>query len=283
MFVIECCIEDAGRYPARPGGGFMARAIKRLLRKILTRFDLQLVKRSQWRRLVEGETLASKVQLIADAPPEAQARLLDLVFGSKSQIGQDLFVLMQTGFKRDGYFVEFGATDGVELSNTWLLEREFGWTGILAEPARAWQAALKKNRTASIETRCVWKETGARLTFSEADATGLSTISTFGESDGHADERRNSVQYEVETVSLNDLLDEHGAPDEIDYLSIDTEGSEFDILNSFDFSPRRFAVITCEHNFSAAREKIFALLTANGYERRFDHLSQFDDWYVRAR
>ncbi|GIT91759.1 hypothetical protein JANAI62_22160 [Jannaschia pagri] len=41
---------------------------------------------------------------------------------------------MQTGFKRGGYFVEFGATDGVTLSNTWLLEMSFGWSGILADP-----------------------------------------------------------------------------------------------------------------------------------------------------
>ena len=51
---------------------------------------------------------------------------------SKSQLKQDIFVLLETGFKRNGFFVEFGATNGIDLSNTYLLEKRFGWNGILA-------------------------------------------------------------------------------------------------------------------------------------------------------
>jgi hypothetical protein len=56
-------------------------------------------------------------------------------YPSQSQYKQDIFVLTQLGFKRNGYFAEFGATNGLELSNSYLLERQFGWSGILAEPA----------------------------------------------------------------------------------------------------------------------------------------------------
>ena len=66
----------------------------------------------------------------------------------------------------------------------------------------------------------------------------------------------------------------------IDYLSIDTEGSEFEILNSFDFSKFKFRIITCEHNYTPMREKIFELLTKNGYTRVFKEISFNDDWYV---
>ena len=54
---------------------------------------------------------------------------------SRAQILQDLWVLFQSREKHGGYFVEFGACDGLSLSNTFLLEKEYGWTGILAEPA----------------------------------------------------------------------------------------------------------------------------------------------------
>jgi hypothetical protein len=65
----------------------------------------------------------------------------------------------------------------------------------------------------------------------------------------------------------------------MDYLSIDTEGSELKILQSLDFSRWRFRVITCEHNFTVDREAIHSLLTAKGYVRRWEEYSQWDDWY----
>jgi hypothetical protein len=61
---------------------------------------------------------------------------------------------------------------------------------------------------------------------------------------------------------------------------MDTEGSECSILKSFDFGRYRFRVITCEHNYSPQRQEIFDLLTANGYSRKFETSSAFDDWYV---
>jgi hypothetical protein len=54
----------------------------------------------------------------------------DLLRSSKAQLRQDIFVLNELNFKRDGYFVEFGATNGVDLSNTYLLEKGYNWKGI---------------------------------------------------------------------------------------------------------------------------------------------------------
>ena len=88
-------------------------------------------------------------------------------------------------------------------------------------------------------------------------------------------------QYEVLSISLNDLLDDHDAPGHIDYLSIDTEGSEYEILRSFDFAPRTIGVITVEHNYDHERRKrIHGLLSAQGFRRVLEHASAFDDWYI---
>jgi FkbM family methyltransferase len=200
----------------------------------------------------------------------------------KSQIGQDLFALYALGWKRSGYFVEFGATNGVDLSNTYLLEKDFAWTGILAEPATTWHSDLVKNRSAVIDFDCVWKETGQSLPFAVVESAEFSTLGNFVEADSHRKSRKSAHWQTVGTVSLNDLLDRHGAQAVIDYLSIDTEGSEFEILNAFDFSRHRFSVITCEHNFSAQRQEIYELLVRNSYVRVFDGLSRWDDWYVHA-
>lgn len=206
-------------------------------------------------------------------------QIIDHLHKSTAQLRQDLAVLSEVGFKRDGFFVEFGATDGVEFSNTHLLEKEFGWKGILAEPARRWHETLRRNRAAPIETRCVWRDSTSKLSFNETEIGWLSTISEFNDSDAHSHRRKTGTVYDVETISLVDMLEKHGAPQEIDFLSIDTEGSEFEILNVFDFEKYKFRIIMCEHNFTPLRERIHDLLQSKGFERRFEHLSKWDDWY----
>jgi FkbM family methyltransferase len=201
---------------------------------------------------------------------------------AKSQIGQDLFVLYQTKCKREGYFVEFGATDGLGLSNTYLLEKEFGWKGILAEPAHIWHKDLHSNRSAHIETRCVWTTSNQKISFNETDSPMASTIPQFNDHDMHGETRKVGKLYEVETISLNDLLEKYSAPVIMDYLSIDTEGSELDILSSFNFDKYRFRVITVEHNWTENRQGISKLLFEKGYTQVFENVSQHDDWFVFA-
>ena len=90
-------------------------------------------------------------------------------FESKSQLKQDIFVLLETDFKKNGFFVEFGATNGINISNTHILEKKFNWDGILAEPSKQWHKDLKNNRSAKIETNCVWSKSGESLNFMELE------------------------------------------------------------------------------------------------------------------
>jgi FkbM family methyltransferase len=201
---------------------------------------------------------------------------------SKSQIGQDLWALWETHGKTGGYFVEFGAADGQNLSNTWLLEQKYGWTGILAEPMPDWHEKLKA-RKAIVEHRCVWSKSGEKLTFYCSIVPELSGLKATADQDGHTGNRKNARQIEVETISLLDLLQAHKAPKVIDYMSVDTEGSEFDILANFDFARYDVNLISVEHNHSELREKIRGLLLKNGFARAFEEFSGCDDWYVHER
>jgi FkbM family methyltransferase len=231
-------------------------------------------------RLQEQQGSSDDIETLLALPNSQASQLLRYLKQSRAQFRQDLFVLSELQFKRNGYFADFGASDGVSLSNTHLLEKDFGWTGILAEPARCWHDRLMASRTAHIETKCVWSRSGSFLAFNEVNIAELSTIDTFSSGDFHDDKRREGTRYEVETISLNDLLEKYQAPRDLDYLSIDTEGSELEILSHFDFSRHRFRVITCEHNFTAARADIHALLTQQGYVRKYEEISKVDDWYV---
>ena len=72
---------------------------------------------------------------------------------SKSQIRQDLFVLNELDFKKNGFFIEFGAANGLNNSNTFILENKFGWDGLLAEPAKIYHDNLANNRKCQIEKK----------------------------------------------------------------------------------------------------------------------------------
>jgi FkbM family methyltransferase len=199
----------------------------------------------------------------------------------KSQLLQDFFVLSELNFKRNGFFVEFGANRGIIESNTFMLEKDFDWTGILAEPARVCHSDLFKNRpNCKIETDCVWKESNVTLEFRESNTSSfVSTIEQFKNCE--LDSRQiDGIVYNVNTISLIDMLNKYQAPKVIDYLSIDTEGSEFEILSNFDWDQYQFKIITCEHNYTPMREKIFEFLRSKGYQRKLKDFSNIDDWYV---
>ena len=212
--------------------------------------------------------------------PSFRSELIPIANRSNAQRKQDIFVLNHLGLKRGGYFVEFGACDGKMHSNTFLLEKDFQWRGILCEPASGWHNQLKSNRNCIIETKCVWHTSGISLDFNEVPILELSTIDTYSKIDRNKYQRVGGKVYPVETISLSDLLKKHNAPAVIDFLSIDTEGSEYDILKSFNFDIYKFQIICCEHNYGPNRQKIYDLLTKVNYRRVHTNISRWDDWYV---
>jgi FkbM family methyltransferase len=207
------------------------------------------------------------------------------VYSSLSQWRQDLFALFINGNKQDGFFVEFGACDGIELTNTFLLEDKFNWKGILSEPCKYWHDNLKNNRKCIIDTRAVWNKDNSSILFTEVEE--LRTLSNITEANGEDwayDIRdKENIRYKVPTVSLTTLLKENNAPKIIDYISIDTEGSEYQILEAFNFNEYEFNCITIEHNGSQIREQINNILTQNNYKLVLGHdpHSSQDDWYIK--
>lgn len=196
-----------------------------------------------------------------------------------SQLRQDLFAAWCHHEARGLTFVEVGAANGI-LSNTLLLERDYGWSGLLVEPFVHWHDDLKRNRPhCRIDTRAAWETSGQRMEFLAASNPELATLRQCN-LDHHAPARADAPVLTVETVSLNDLFAQHQVATDLPYLSIDTEGSELRILAALDWSRYRPTVITVEHNYALARDAIHYLMREMGYERRMDHLSLWDDWYV---
>lgn len=249
--------------------------MKKRLKSLFLKFGIGVTSRDRLSDLTNTETLSRQLleNFYNGTKLEGQ---------SKAQLHQDIIVLLTTHFKKKGYFVEFGATNGVDLSNTYLLEKHFQWDGILAEPEASWHQQLKQNRHCNLELDCVWHTTGEILKFNSVETGELSTIAEYTESDEHSINRKAGTIREVTSISLTDLLLKHNAPKLIDYLSIDTEGSEFEILNAFDFTRHKVAIIHVEHNHvTEKRNAIFQLLARHGYQRHHQNLSKWDDWYYR--
>ncbi len=202
---------------------------------------------------------------------------------SKAQLFQDMFAASMCDGRSGGFFVEFGAADGITHSNTYFLEKVLGWHGILAEPCRGWHGALRTNREAVIDIRCVLDAGGKTVSFEENREMEVSGVVSHHGTDAWTETRQDQVSraYQVETISLGDLLREHHAPRIIDYISIDTEGSEFEILRAFDFREFEVRVFTVEHNFTPARRKLIQLFEANGYELVMPYFSKWDAWFVK--
>jgi len=207
----------------------------------------------------------------------------------KSQLFQDAFASFIVGDLFDKTFLEFGATDGISLSNSYMLENNFGWTGILAEPSPQWHEELKNNRpNTKIITDCIWKCSGEKLDFFVSDFGVSSTLVDFKYSDlstmpGNTRARiKNGKVVKVETISINDVMEKNFNGDAPSYLSIDTEGSEYEILQSLDFEKYRPVVFTIEHNFTNLQNKIDELMISKGYVRVFRKITSFDAWYVRT-
>jgi len=202
-----------------------------------------------------------------------------------AQLLQDLWVLFETDLRTDGYFVEFGAFDGQTHSNTLLLEREFGWTGVLAEPNPDLIGGLRRSRSAIVDGRCVWDRSDDRVELLLTDDPELSSVAGYAARDFHTDERLAGVMRStwVPTVSLDDLLDEHQTPRRFDFLSVDTEGTEVRVLEAFDFSAHTPRLVAVEHNMRSADERrLDALMAGQGYQRRFRSMSRWDAWYRLA-
>lgn len=207
---------------------------------------------------------------------------------TESQNFQDIFALYENNFKTLGFYVEFGATNGKTVSNTYFLEKQYMWSGILAEPNPVWHEELERNRKSKniIVKECVYNKSDETVDFLCTSAADLATISGFGMDDEHASKRQQGNLVRVKTITLFDMLKKYDAPKNIDYLSVDTEGSEYQILKAFFDNPEsrdyNIKCVTIEHNSVAkTRDMLYNLMTSNGYKRKFEIFSRWDDFYVK--
>ena len=193
---------------------------------------------------------------------------------SYSQLGQDIAVANFFNQKQGGYFVDVGAWDGVEISNTYLLEKQLGWNGICIGPLPKQFESLQKNRACACIQLAAYSQSG--LEFDFAVYEGISGIVNHIDKHLHA---LDGGRIKVHTKTLTEILDENKAPSFIEYMSLDTEGSELEVLKGVDWSRYSFGYISIEHNgVEPRRSQMRQYLQERGYS--FLRENGVDDDYV---
>ena len=112
-----------------------------------------------------------------------------------SQFKQDLDVIEYLKHKKNGYFIDIGATNGIDISNTYLLEKKYNWNGICIEPQDSYYNKLIKNRKCHTDNSLVFSKTGKELNFSEAG--DLSGITDYIDKHEHAKKSKQVIFGEI--------------------------------------------------------------------------------------
>lgn len=193
----------------------------------------------------------------------------------KSQWKQDEFlykILFERCPPSNPFFVDIGAHDGVSGSNSYFFEKELNWKGICIEPILERYNQLVKNRNCFCLNCCVYDKV-SRIEFTENHGytemlSGITETYDQRHKDRISREQKSeggdSVKVYKSAYPLNNILDLHEVK-EIDYLSIDTEGSEFNILNSIDFNKFFIKTISVENNYPDEFDRINGLLQSNNF------------------
>ena len=193
-------------------------------------------------------------------------------FSYLSQFGQDKYAhehFFQN--KHDGVFVDVGAHDGIAINNTYFLEKELGWTGICIEPNPTVFENLKKNRSCLCIQACAAAQEGVVKFIQAKGYTEMLSGMVHTFDPRHLTRlKREITQHggsysiiDVPALNLNTILKEHGFF-HIDFLSIDVEGGEFEILKTIDFGTVDVSVICIENNYNDNRQRQF--LNSKGFQ-----------------
>lgn len=199
--------------------------------------------------------------------------------GFYGQNGQDKWVVEKIFHqRRNGVFIDIGANDGVSISNSYYLERHLGWSGICVEPMPKAFAELSQNRKCICVQGCVAGRDG-EAEFLEVEGnemlSGLASTLNQSHHERIAGNQINRII--VPCFSLNSLLLQYKIS-AVEFMSIDTEGSEMEILRNFDWGGVKINVLCVENTYHG--DLLAELLYGKGY--RLDCILQGDEIYVRA-
>lgn len=175
-----------------------------------------------------------------------------------SQYNQDKWVLSILNKRKDGFFLDLASGDGIDISNTFLLEKNFNWKGICIEANDNLFKKLKINRNCICDNSCIDNKIH-NIKFSTNKTIELSS----GIIERGMDNENQSDYVIKKTNTIKNILNKYDCPRVIDYFSLDVEGAEENIITSFPFKDYKFLTMSVERPSNKSKE----ILKQNGYIR----------------
>jgi FkbM family methyltransferase len=193
-----------------------------------------------------------------------------------SQCRQDKWIIEDIfDYKENGFFVDLGAADGIDISNTYMLEKKYKWKGICIEAEDSMFKKLKSNRSCICVNVCIDDYEKKQIKFTK----GRGLIGGIIDQDTDNKGFISSSEFDqMETFTLASFLDKYNAPKVIDYLSLDVEGAEHRIFRDFPFGQYKFLAMSIEK----PKKELLDILKKNGYikigSNDFDKLFIHEDF-----
>lgn len=187
-----------------------------------------------------------------------------IMLGSYSQYGEDLVIERELWGINEGRYIDVGAYDPKYLSNTYRLYR-LGWRGVLVEPNLKRIEKLINNRKGdTVIAAGIGERSGTKLLYTFAE----DALNTFDitEAIKNLSRCRYTGQFPVPITTLEGIQNRYG---EADFLSIDTEGYDLEVLKGNDWAKYQPALICIEDNKDGGA--IYKYLTAKGYHKRYSN------------
>jgi len=190
-----------------------------------------------------------------------------------SQFGQDWLISSVLGCKREGFFIDLASNDAEFLSNTLMLERDFGWKGLCLEANRDYIYGLARRKCQTV-IAAIGAPKNTKVSFVLRGVLG----GIVGNQYDNKNKTAKGDRVDMYLVQFSEILERLNAPAVIDYMSLDVEGAESVVMQTFPWDKHTIKIM----NIERPKKDLQDMLTSHGYQKLRDNKNGDAFWVHKS-